>query len=198
MMHKTGISLGLTLSFGGLLAISAPVSVAESGEYVRCESRHGNYTRCETHTRGDATLERQLSNASCRRGKSWGYSKGAIWVDNGCRAEFKIRSHDRDDYWGHDDDVKKKAKRGRCKLKDRDRDQLIFNKSCQLKHVTSSKLEKYVFKIDTGRKFVFKDTGDGYNISTREGGTVRAKYRSPGRSKDAFVWNKWRLVFIED
>ena len=197
MLYKSGFSLGLTTIMGSMLAASSPAALSESGEYVRCESRHGNYTRCETHTRGEATLERQLSNASCRRGRSWGYSNGAIWVDNGCRAEFKVRS-DNEDYWGHDDNANKKSVRGRCKLVDRDRDRIIFNKGCKVKFNKSSRTSKYVFKIDTGRKFVFKDTGDGYYISSREGGTVPARFRSPERSKDVFVWNNWRLVFVED
>ena len=102
MLYKSGFSLGLTTIMGSMLAASSPAALSESGEYVRCESRHGNYTRCETHTRGEATLERQLSNASCRRGRSWGYSNGAIWVDNGCRADFHLggASWGGDGSWG--------------------------------------------------------------------------------------------------
>ena len=193
MSYKIELSLAFTITLC-MLAIPVSAAYAEPGEIVRCESRHGNYTRCESHTRGKAELDHKISNASCRRGKSWGYEDGAIWVDNGCRGFFKIVSRD-DDYWGHDDKVDNKARHGRCKLVDRDRGSVIFTQGCRMKQNSSSRVDKYVLKMDSGRKFVFKDTGDGYYISSREGGTVKARHRSEGRSKNIFVWNNWRLVY---
>ena len=95
MSFKSELSLAFTISLC-MLAIPVSAAYAEPGEIARCESRHGNYTRCESHTRGKAELEHKISNASCRRGKSWGYEDGAIWVDNGCRGFFKIVSRDDD------------------------------------------------------------------------------------------------------
>jgi hypothetical protein len=35
-------------------------------------------------------LVRQLSDAKCKEGSSWGQDKGGIWVDKGCQAEFVV------------------------------------------------------------------------------------------------------------
>jgi hypothetical protein len=42
-------------------------------------------------TRRGVELYRQLSEARCRYGSSWGYDRKGIWVDKGCRGEFVIR-----------------------------------------------------------------------------------------------------------
>lgn len=57
---------------------------------VVCESRSNRETRCEVDTRGGVALVRQLSNAPCTRGRSWGYDRRAIWVNDGCRARFEV------------------------------------------------------------------------------------------------------------
>jgi Protein of unknown function (DUF3011) len=65
----------------------------QSGNYGRkltCESRNDRYQFCETQTRGDVRLSRQLSTDSCVAGRSWGFEHNGIWVSNGCRAEFEI------------------------------------------------------------------------------------------------------------
>jgi hypothetical protein len=33
-------------------------------------------------------LLRQFSSASCVQGRSWGYDRSSVWVDNGCQARF--------------------------------------------------------------------------------------------------------------
>lgn len=59
-------------------------------QIVRCESQQGRYEYCSADTREGVDLQRQLSDADCRYGDSWGYDRGGIWVDNGCRAEFRL------------------------------------------------------------------------------------------------------------
>lgn len=61
------------------------------GRTVRCESRNDRHQRCDVSVRGDVTLVRQLSDARCIRGSSWGWDRNGIWVDRGCRAEFSVR-----------------------------------------------------------------------------------------------------------
>jgi hypothetical protein len=61
-----------------------------AGQTVRCESEHFNYNRCPVDTRGEVRLVRQLSDAPCRRGETWGYDRRGIWVDEGCAGEFQI------------------------------------------------------------------------------------------------------------
>ena len=62
--------------------------VANQGERVTCAS-DGSYYQCPADTNDGIRLIRQLSNAECRPGFSWGYDRGHIWVDRGCRAEFQ-------------------------------------------------------------------------------------------------------------
>lgn len=58
---------------------------------IRCESHDGRYAVC-TLPRGyrDAVVTRQFSRSPCDYGYSWGLQRGAIWVDRGCRAEFRV------------------------------------------------------------------------------------------------------------
>jgi hypothetical protein len=63
-----------------------------SGRTVTCKSEHFQYNRCPVYQgRGKVRLTRQLSDASCVRGSSWGVDRDGIWVNNGCAAEFEIR-----------------------------------------------------------------------------------------------------------
>lgn len=55
---------------------------------VRCESTNNRYRECPSPFRGRAVIRRQLSDTRCTEGQSWGQRRGAIWVDDGCRAEF--------------------------------------------------------------------------------------------------------------
>jgi hypothetical protein len=59
---------------------------------ITCRSEHFQYNRCPVYRGGRRVrLSRQLSDASCVRGSSWGVDREGIWVDNGCAAEFTIR-----------------------------------------------------------------------------------------------------------
>ena len=55
----------------------------------RCESIDGRRRECATNTRSGVELVRQLSRAACVQGRTWGYARNGIWVDDGCRAEFR-------------------------------------------------------------------------------------------------------------
>lgn len=56
---------------------------------VVCESNGGRVT-CPVTTVGGVMLAKRLSQSSCVQGRSWGYTNNAIWVDDGCRAEFNV------------------------------------------------------------------------------------------------------------
>lgn len=62
----------------------------------RCESEGQRQNQCRKPYRGTAHLVRQLSNARCTEGSSWGQNVLAVWVSRGCRAEFSMRDGD----WG--------------------------------------------------------------------------------------------------
>jgi len=61
------------------------------GDIVRCESRDGRTSRCNTYG-GDAQLVRQLSDSACIRNRTWGVDYQGLWVSGGCRAEFRVLS----------------------------------------------------------------------------------------------------------
>lgn len=61
------------------------------GQLFRCESNDGRTRECAANVRAGVQLVRQLSNAACIQGRTWGYGRNGIWVSQGCRAEF--RSH---------------------------------------------------------------------------------------------------------
>ena len=54
---------------------------------VRCESNEGRTRECAIGG-GYARLVRQLSDAPCVEGRTWGQGNGRVWVSQGCRAEF--------------------------------------------------------------------------------------------------------------
>ena len=67
------------------------VAFAASGdELVRCESSSRETVRCGADTRGGVVLQRQLSRAGCWYDETWGFDARAIWVSNGCRADFAL------------------------------------------------------------------------------------------------------------
>jgi hypothetical protein len=73
-------------------ALLIPVIPAQAaGRRIRCESgRSGRYRECPVDTDGRVSLVRELSRHRCERGRSWGYDRRGIWVDDGCRAEFEV------------------------------------------------------------------------------------------------------------
>ena len=74
-----------------VLFIAAPSVQAD--EFVSCESADSRYRSCTLPNAGFVTLERQLSKTACRQGRTWDYNRREIWVDDGCRAEFRVHSN---------------------------------------------------------------------------------------------------------
>ena len=60
-----------------------------TGQTVRCESDDGRWRRCAIDTRGDVEFLRQLSDSACIEGRTWGRDQAGVWVDQGCRGEFR-------------------------------------------------------------------------------------------------------------
>lgn len=58
------------------------------GDSIVCESRDGRYNECHTGFRGPVELVEQYSSSQCVEGRSWGRTRGGVWVDRGCRARF--------------------------------------------------------------------------------------------------------------
>jgi hypothetical protein len=68
-----------------------PVVPASGDERtIRCESRRGRYQYCEVDTDNEVQLARELSRRQCVQWRTWGYDERGVWVDDNCRAEFKV------------------------------------------------------------------------------------------------------------
>lgn len=59
---------------------------------VVCESEDYRYRFCAVDLggAGRAFVGRQISGSPCIEGRTWGWNRGGIWVDQGCAAEFTI------------------------------------------------------------------------------------------------------------
>lgn len=91
-------SVLITLAFC-LLTVSTSVAARE----ITCESNNYRYRYCRADTNNRVELVRRISQAPCRRGRSWGYDRRGVWVDDGCAARFRVGrgggggKHDNDD-----------------------------------------------------------------------------------------------------
>lgn len=77
-----------------LIALLYVPSAFASGDLI-CEST-GGYRFCPAPVghRGDVRFIQKISRASCIEGRTWGVSRGGVWVDDGCRARFDVRGGD--------------------------------------------------------------------------------------------------------
>lgn len=62
---------------------------AEGGRLLLCES-DGGYRRCPADTSAGVALVRELSTSRCAARSTWGFDGAGIWVDKGCRGEFRV------------------------------------------------------------------------------------------------------------
>jgi hypothetical protein len=85
----------------GLLALASvswPATVL--ADYtVTCESRNNSYQRCPISQAGYVTMTRNKSKNNCIKGRNWDFDRREIWVDDGCRAEFRVSTSN----YGHHD-----------------------------------------------------------------------------------------------
>jgi hypothetical protein len=56
---------------------------------VYCASDDGKRHSCNMNTNGGVQLTNQRSGSACIQGQTWGWDRGGVWVDRGCRAEFQ-------------------------------------------------------------------------------------------------------------
>jgi hypothetical protein len=60
-------------------------------QLVNCSSNNGKRNWCNIGNSRDVQLVRQISGSPCVRGNTWGIDQRGLWVDNGCRADFRVR-----------------------------------------------------------------------------------------------------------
>ncbi|HJS48242.1 MAG TPA: DUF3011 domain-containing protein [Gemmatimonadales bacterium] len=59
---------------------------------VSCGAEAPGRQECRAPDAAEVVLLRQLGEAACVRGRTWGLEAGRIWTEGGCRAEFEVRS----------------------------------------------------------------------------------------------------------
>jgi hypothetical protein len=89
-------------------------SYGGDGDIVKCESSKDRRTTCPVGANTHVELVRQLSEADCRRGSTWGTNSDSIWVDNGCRGEFRVRSNDRSERVSRNQQVDREQARAKA------------------------------------------------------------------------------------
>jgi hypothetical protein len=57
---------------------------------IYCASDDLGRHRCWANTRNGVRLLRQISETPCDYNRTWGYDERGIWVDRGCRADFRV------------------------------------------------------------------------------------------------------------
>ena len=82
-------ALSMIVAWMGVVVPDVSLAASDD-ELVRCESSSRETVRCGADTRGGVVLQRQLSRAGCWYDETWGFDARAIWVSNGCRADFAL------------------------------------------------------------------------------------------------------------
>jgi len=62
----------------------------DNGYDIYCASDDGGRRFCPARTDMGVRLARQRSGSECIFGRTWGYTRRGIWVDQGCRADFDL------------------------------------------------------------------------------------------------------------
>lgn len=92
-------SLGL---MAGHSALSAAASPRDPQSYpgqpgqtiIKCESNNGKLKYCPIgDARQSVEMMNQISSSPCVRGQTWGNDGRGVWVDRGCRANFRITTY---------------------------------------------------------------------------------------------------------
>lgn len=86
------LSCALVATTIPMTASAAGVAGVAADEYtIRCESgRFGKQRYCPAETDGRVRLVREYSRGRCVEWRTWGFDRRGVWVDNGCKAEFRV------------------------------------------------------------------------------------------------------------
>jgi len=103
-------------------------SYGGDGDTVKCESSKDRRTTCPVGANTNVELVRQLSEADCRRGSTWGTNSDSIWVDNGCRGEFRVRSNDRSERVSRNQQVDREQAKAKARGIDKNKAKEKLNK----------------------------------------------------------------------
>ena len=68
-----------------------PTSTPPPPQIITCSSNNGKRNWCDVGGSRDIRFNRQISGSACIEGQTWGIDNRGLWVDRGCRAEFRVR-----------------------------------------------------------------------------------------------------------
>ena len=83
---------GFFVAVLGVIALMAMTARPAAAQQITCSSDNGRRNYCAADTRGGVSMIRQRSGSPCVQGSTWGYDRRGIWVDRGCRADFRINT----------------------------------------------------------------------------------------------------------
>jgi hypothetical protein len=64
--------------------------------YITCESWSYRYASCDTGlVVAYVQVDTQYSRTTCTYGSRWGYDAHSVWVNDGCRARFRVYGYPR-------------------------------------------------------------------------------------------------------
>ena len=63
-----------------------------SSSLVTCGAPDRTRHECPLGRQGGVVLIRQLGEADCVRGRTWGFANAVVWTEGGCWAEFRVES----------------------------------------------------------------------------------------------------------
>lgn len=78
----------------GLVFVVGALSTttARAAYTVSCASSGYKHATCRLSQSGRVTLQRQVSGASCKQGRTWDYDSRQICVDDGCSGKFRVET----------------------------------------------------------------------------------------------------------
>ena len=110
------------IRYAGLIAaVLIFPALAAAQDSIKCESNDGRRNYCGSYDYRQVQLEKQISGSPCVSGRSWGVDDRGLWVDNGCRAYFTVRTRSHrdgyerrgDDNYGNQDSIRCESNDGR-------------------------------------------------------------------------------------
>lgn len=84
------------------LGIGLPTAAAHADQTIECMSKDNRHNSCPIgdQKHGYVRVQQQLSDTTCVKGQNWDYDERAIWVDEGCHAQFVVEAREQKDHSG--------------------------------------------------------------------------------------------------
>jgi hypothetical protein len=84
-------SLGVgSMPFASSRALAQSGITAQNGRNVTCASDDGRRHYCRVDTSRGVQMVNQRSGSPCIQNQTWGFDRRGLWVDRGCRADFRL------------------------------------------------------------------------------------------------------------